>query len=139
MTASLRVRAFTDASGPIFDGRFDDELKIWARDTEDAIAAEGVRLLREFPMNKTLRASGGFQREVRAIRQVQHVIIPAPTDKGVTWGPWLEGVSKRNESTRFKGYRLFRKTRQELNRKAAEIGQREMDKVIGAMGGVPYG
>jgi hypothetical protein len=31
------------------------------------------------------------------------------TDSGVTYGPWLEGVSSRNEASRFKGYGMFRR------------------------------
>jgi hypothetical protein len=40
------------------------------------------------------------------------------TDGGVIYGPWLEGVGSRNQTTRFKGYATFRKTRQELEYKA---------------------
>jgi hypothetical protein len=32
-------------------------------------------------------------------------------DSGVVYGPWLEGTSSRNQTTRFKGYSVFRKTR----------------------------
>lgn len=35
-------------------------------------------------------------------------------DSNVAYGPWLEGVSSRNDSTRFKGYGIFRKTRDKL-------------------------
>lgn len=30
-------------------------------------------------------------------------------DRGVIYGPWLEGVSARNASTKFKGYHAFRR------------------------------
>jgi hypothetical protein len=37
-------------------------------------------------------------------------------DGGVEYGPWLEGTSTRNQTTRFKGYHSFRKTTQWMNR-----------------------
>ena len=33
-------------------------------------------------------------------------------DGNVVYGPWLEGISSRNQSTRFKGYASFRRTAQ---------------------------
>jgi len=43
------------------------------------------------------------------------------TDGGVVYGPWLEGISSRNMTTRFKGYMTFRKTSQELEKKSREV------------------
>lgn len=37
-------------------------------------------------------------------------------DGGVVYGPWLEGVGRRNRTTRFKGYHSFRRTSQWLNK-----------------------
>lgn len=37
-------------------------------------------------------------------------------DSNVVYGPWLEGVSARNQSTRFKGYAAFRRSRQQVER-----------------------
>ena len=42
-------------------------------------------------------------------------------DSGIVYGPWLEGVSRRNEATPFKGYAMFRKVQQELERKAPRM------------------
>jgi hypothetical protein len=43
-------------------------------------------------------------------------------DSGVVYGPWLEGVGRRNKVSRFKGYSSFRKSLQDLEKMgAAEI------------------
>jgi hypothetical protein len=57
-------------------------------------------------------------------------------DGGVVYGPWLEGTSTRNATTRFKGYASFRRTAQWLNdtRKATVI-QREITQAIQEMNG----
>lgn len=35
-------------------------------------------------------------------------------DRGVVYGPWLEGISERNRRTSFKGYHAFRLAKQNL-------------------------
>ncbi len=37
------------------------------------------------------------------------------TDNGVVYGGWLEGVDSRNRTTRFKGYRTFRRVKQSID------------------------
>jgi len=45
------------------------------------------------------------------------------TDGGKkVYGPWLEGTSSRNQTTRFKGYQSFRNTKDWLNKEAEKVG-----------------
>ena len=53
------------------------------------------------------------------------------SDSNVVYGPWLEGVSSRNESTRFKGYGIFRKTRDKLQGMAHDIMEKHVKKGVG--------
>lgn len=43
---------------------------------------------------------------------------------GPVYGPWLEGVGSRNNTTRFKGYHAFRLAAQALDRRIVSIGDR---------------
>jgi very-short-patch-repair endonuclease len=43
-------------------------------------------------------------------------------DSGVVYGSWLEGTSRRNQTTRFKGYHVFRTVMQDF--------QGEVDQVV---------
>ena len=52
-------------------------------------------------------------------------------DRGVK-GPWLEGVSRRNSSTRFKGYHTFRLITGQLQAKAGSIAQRRLGPYLAA-------
>lgn len=45
-------------------------------------------------------------------------------DRGVIYGPWLEGVSARNAATRFKGYHAFREAFQESQEYIDPFAQR---------------
>lgn len=135
MAGQFTVRADVTASGPIFDGRAEHALDEWVSSTTKAIADEGVSMLRAFPMDKSGRAHGGFQANLHVLQRGPDAVIPAPTIRGVTWGPWLEGTSSRNQSTGFGGYHLFRKTAAALRKKAPEIAQAELDKVMPQIGG----
>jgi hypothetical protein len=135
MGGTLKIDVQADVTGPLASGEADRALEEWARNTAKALGDEGADMLRAFPMNKTGRARGGFQSNIHVLQQGATARIPAPMIRGVTWGPWLEGSSKRNESTRFRGYHLFRKTRQELQKRAPEVGQRELDKIMPLLGG----
>lgn len=133
---SLKVKVDCRVSGPLADGDADRAAQEWAENTTQALADKGVELLGAFPMDKSGRSRGAFQGALRTVRvSPTQTRIPGPQEKGVVWSPWLEGTSKRNETTGFKGYGLFRKTRLQLQKMAPQIAQEQLDKVIGRMGG----
>lgn len=47
-------------------------------------------------------------------------------DRGVVYGPWLEGTSRRNAETRFKGYRIFRQVMQATQAQVDQVAAREV-------------
>lgn len=51
-------------------------------------------------------------------------------DSRVVYGPWLEGISSRNKTTRFKGYASFRKTTDLLNKKAKGVLQKRINAAV---------
>lgn len=136
MSGTLKIRIDCMVSGPLADGRAIDAAEKWAEGTSQALGDEAVKMLRDFPMNKTGRARGGFEGLLKTERRSpSETRVTGPQQRGVAWASWLEGTSKRNESTHFKGYHLFRKTRAELQDKAPEIGQQQLDKLLSEMGG----
>tara|TARA_R110002020_G_scaffold120129_2_gene273692 strand:- start:4930 stop:5358 length:429 start_codon:yes stop_codon:yes gene_type:complete len=48
-------------------------------------------------------------------------------DSDVVYGPWLEGTSTRNQSTQFKGYASFRKTKDWMD-KQVKIMRKEFER-----------
>lgn len=136
MAGKLSVTAYVDCTGPLFDGRAEAA----TAELTDAIAKRGaewaLERLRETPMDKTGRSRGGFQSALRVVARNSGYAVPAPMIRGVTWGPWLEGGTARNRSTKFKGYRPFRDTRQELeDTKAQEIADKALAEYLPRMGG----
>lgn len=52
-----------------------------------------------------------------------------------TYNAWLEGVSSRNDTTRFKGYALFRKTETYLEEEAPRIVERFANEAVALLNG----
>lgn len=50
-------------------------------------------------------------------------------DGGVIYGPWLEGVSHRNQTTRFKGYHIYRKTKNSIAQKQKAIVEAHLARI----------
>lgn len=135
MAKSLKVTAYVNSGGPLFEGRAPEILARFEADARQAIADRGVELLRAVKMDTTGRAHGGFQENLHTVTRGATVAIPGPMITGVVWTPWLEGVSKRNDSTSFKGYRLFRSTRAQLDREAAGIAEKRLPPYLHELGG----
>jgi len=57
-------------------------------------------------------STGYFRRSVHARQSA----VGGTIESNVVYGPWLEGVSSRNATTRFKGYASFRRTAQWLEK-----------------------
>jgi hypothetical protein len=60
---------------------------------------------------------------------------PFVSDLGIIYGGWLEGVSRRNQTTRFKGYFTFRRIKQEIIIDTPKIVARQFQKYIDRMNG----
>lgn len=56
-------------------------------------------------------------------------------DRDMIYGPWLEGVSERNRSTRFKGYAAFRKQTQRTQAQVQEITRPVFADLVKVMNG----
>jgi hypothetical protein len=136
VSGTLKITADCRVEGPLTNGEAEKAAQDWAENTTQALGDEGVEMLRRFPMDKTGRSRGGFQDALHTVRKSPTDLrIPGPAQRGVVFTPWLEGTSSRNQGNEFKGYHLFRKTRQQLSKMAPEIAQKELDKVLPRMGG----
>jgi hypothetical protein len=118
------------ATGPLFDGRLAHAIATGLEDGLDAIAQRGVDLVR-IRLHGVLRhPTGRYESRVQTERAGSDRAV---TDGGIVYGPWLEGVSTRNRTTRFKGYATFRRTTAELDRQAGPIAGRAIDQRIGRL------
>lgn len=129
----FKVTVNVSEAGPLMDGTAPEVVRIWLDDVKKDIAQEGVDNLRGFVMDKSGRATGHYQSQLMTstLLPFNDIRIHDP----VIYGPWLEGSSKRNRSTRFKGYRLWRKTSQLLQEDAPKIAEAKLPDLANRLGG----
>jgi hypothetical protein len=121
-------------SGPLFDGVANQAVRDWLDKTKKQVADQGVRELDAVTMDKTGRGTGHYQEALRTRTTGSYgdILIDDP----IVYGPWLEGVSRRNESTRFKGYHLWRRTRTRVRATYKDYADAYLKEYLHRMGGV---
>jgi uncharacterized protein YodC (DUF2158 family) len=123
--------------GPLFDGA----ASAAAKDFTDSIAHEIAEIGRDWIKLDTQRMTKSGSDTGQAAEGVKLSggngawVISGGISKGKYAWPWLEGESKRNQSTGFKGYHTFRRTRLRLRKQAGPFAQQRLEQYLGGMGG----
>lgn len=118
--------------GPIVEGRG----KIaTARMTRAALNEIADYTKHEISMEliKVLQHPTGYY-ESRIVKELRGPGVYSINDSGVIYGPWLEGISFRNQTSSFKGYGTFRRVRNRIAQKATAIGEAAIARKMGDLG-----
>ena len=125
-------------SGPLFDGEAAAAASEFTASLAKEIAEIGATWIKldTQRMNKsgrgdTGRAAGG----VKLAGSGSQWVISGGIHKGEYAWPWLEGTSKRNQSTGFKGYKTFSRTRARIRKQATPFAQERLKSYLAEMGG----
>lgn len=117
----LRVSTRMRYDGPLFDMRGRRAFSDFRDDLEEEAAEWALDHIQNTFHTHFKQPTGYYESNVR-IRNSNEV-----WDGGLggpVYGPWLEGVGSRNNTTRFKGYHAFRKAASALDRRIEEMGDR---------------
>lgn len=97
--------------GPIFDGRAARAAHDFCHAVADDVAQQGRSDVMS-NLNASIRhPTPYYETQITVDRAGTDRIV---NDRGIIYGPWLEGVGSRNATTRFKGYHSFRRAAQKL-------------------------
>jgi len=127
MAADISVKA----TGPLYDGRAQKAVKAFLLAATGAVAGEGVNLVRASGRSDYKHPTGYYESHV--ITDLAQPDSTTVWDSDVIYGPWLEGLSSRNQSTKFKGYATFRKMTPVLAKRAGPIAYRILDRFVSRM------
>lgn len=120
----LHVRTSLRFAGPLFDIRGRREFRRYAGELEE----EGAEWAHDHIVSTFHRSfkqpTGYYESNVRTHRAGTGWEVWDGGEQGPVYGPWLEGVGSRNQTTRFKGYHAFRKAAQALELRIDDIGER---------------
>ena len=120
-------------SGPLFSGGSSEQVVRAIEDVVREVTELGMqRLTSAFPAGVPVK-TGNYRRNVHPTINGASAQID---DSGVIYGPWLEGTSSRNETTRFKGYATFRRTEQWLqDEQVPLVVKRRVEMLVKELGG----
>jgi len=106
--------------GPLFDGRGKLILKRFEHEAEKEIAEDVNRRVHSMFARFFKHQTGRYASTVKERSRGDGITVG---DSGIVYGPWLEGVSSRNATTRFKGYHSFKKAFELEERKAVRTAE----------------
>jgi len=123
--------------GPLFNGLAERAAEDWKREVGKELARQGQEEIRRRAarMHRSGRHTGAAERSVHAYNRGSSWAVVGESSKGEVWWPWLEGTSRRNFTTRFKGYHTFRIVKNILQRKAKRVGEEILQRYLPLMGG----
>jgi hypothetical protein len=118
----LRIRSDLDYAGPLFDFRARRAFRRMRDELEEEAAEFALEHIQATFHTSFKHPTGFYESNVRISNSGREI-----TDGGFggpVYGPWLEGVGSRNNTTRFKGYHAFRLAAQALDRRIESMGDR---------------
>lgn len=121
----LDIDVDTRARGPLFDGSAGRILDRGTERGEKDVADYAQDRIRA-RLGRVLRNPTG--RYMGSISVMQRGGSHEVNDRGIVYGPWLEGTSSRNRTTRFKGYATFRIVSQQVEARAGAIAEPAIDR-----------
>jgi hypothetical protein len=131
------ARAKVVLSGPLFDGEAQRAADAFLAELSFKVALSGQLMIKTeaHGFDKSGRNSGAAAGGVELVGQGQNYVIRGGIRAGQYSWPWLEGVSQRNTTTGFKGYKTFSRTRARMRKQVTPWAQGELAKFVAAMGG----
>lgn len=116
------------AVGPLFDGSIQVDVRAFTTEAVETVALEGQQGVRTLGMSQYQNPTGFYSSRVRTrLETPERAVVH---DSMVVYGPWLEGIGSRNATSRFKGYRTWRMTRDRVRRAAPTIAVRVLKRYM---------
>jgi hypothetical protein len=109
-------------SGPLAAGAVPHAVDAAVLETLDYVSTQALADV-HYVLDRSIQHPTPYY-ETQINRKREHQDAFSVNDRGVIYGPWLEGVSSRNQTTRFKGYAAFRRATQEAERYAPIVALR---------------
>lgn len=139
----MRIGMKVSTSGPVFSGEANRLLEKAAQEAVQELVEMGEQRLDEklrprpagvfLSVQQAQRGKASTGNYRRNVHGMVKRLIGTITDGGVVYGPWLEGISRRNQTTRFKGYAQFRKTRDFLQGKSRKVLEKHIRRFVRRM------
>jgi hypothetical protein len=115
------------SSGPIFNGQAPAVIAAYLDDVLTEVGGQGLADVHQILNENIKRPTPYYETQIISQRVSVDQVVH---DRGIIYGPWLEGTSTRNQTTRFKGYHAFRNARNNLVAKVPELADHVFQKYL---------
>jgi len=134
VATQIKLEADVDIRGALLNDRDGPIMRAFYRDAKQLLGDAGVQRVRERVGARAKHPTGSFAGAVRVqdFKQGRTIMADYPQ---VLYGPWLEGTSERNTSTRFRGYRIFRLTRNWLRKNVGPLVEARFQQALDELRG----
>jgi hypothetical protein len=116
--------------GPMFDGRAIHQMDVITKAVEERVAHAALEQVQRNLDQSIRHPTPYYETRIAVFRHNDHMVV---WDQGVIYGPWLEGTSRRNMTTRFKGYSSFRRATQTVQGKVTELAEPVVLSLLGPL------
>jgi len=120
-------------SGPILEGRAGPPVERWITHVLDEVGGQASSEVHERLDQSIKRPTPYYETQIQLRQAGAHARVV--DDRGVIYGPWLEGVGSRNATTRFKGYSSFRRARQAVEARVPTLAEPATRRLVEELGG----
>ena len=105
MTTDVMV----SATGPLFDGRAPLFVAAFMASAVEVVAKDAMSEVLFTQQTDFQRPTGAYWSRMETLNKSRGSAYSKVVTNPSVYAPWLEGVSSRNQTTRFKGYQSFRR------------------------------
>lgn len=106
-------------TGPFFNG-IQAQITAMVDEMQYRVAAAALERV-QYNLDRSIQfPTPYYETQIMMQTQLTDLVVH---DRGIAYGPWLEGVSSRNRTSSFSGYHSFRRAADEVRRQAPAICQ----------------
>jgi hypothetical protein len=117
--------------GPIFDGRASHAVTRYLHQTRRDVAAQAYSNVMHNLDTSIRHPTPYYETQITTDHRGETEVV---NDRGIIYGPWLEGTGSRNSpKTRFRGYRSFRRATATTRREATGLAERTLQHYLPEM------
>lgn len=120
------------ARGPLLEGHADEIVNGFLSRFAQVVSQDAFSEVSMLLDASIVNPTPYYETQITSDRRADDWVVH---DRGVIYGPWLEGTSSRNRTTRFKGYASFRRATQTVQARVPLTVERIVRDLAHALGG----
>lgn len=128
--ANPTVNVSVKLKGPLLTGHDAVVIRSFLLEAEDEVAQQASSYVHQYLNTSIRHPTPYYETQITTQRLAGDAVVH---DRGIVYGPWLEGTSSRNGSTRFKGYHSFQRATAATKKDVARLVLAVMRRYLGKL------